>query len=861
MLDAGATEEGRPYFVMELVRGIRITDFCDKGRLTVPQRLELFVLVCQAVQHAHQKGIIHRDIKPSNILVGEEDETPVPKVIDFGIAKATAEVELTDKTLHTQAGFLLGTPAYMSPEQVLSGGVDIDTRSDVYALGVLLYELLTGRPPFEEKDLLRAGLETLRRTIGETEPARPSTRLRQTSPEVLALAAAARHAVPSRLVSGIQGDLDWIVLKALEKERTRRYKSAGALALDVRRHLRHEPIAARPPSARYTFVKWTRRHRGAFLGSAAVVAALLLGVMVSAWQAIRATRAEREQRELRVKSDDARREATLRAYAADMKAASVAIADGNLGQANALLDRYAPAAGGSDVRGFEWALLRKRATGDEIASFDHTGINGGVALAPDGAWVAAGVKFGDVRVWETATGKLLHTFPALKKRGPHRGVAISPDGTTLAYLSDDSIWVRGTARWEVLREIPAAANAVAFSPDGRLVWANERGLHFVNAQTFTEEFDLPGVVADSSTLLSFTSDGAKMGVLAKGLVFEIWDVAEKSRLIRHPVAGFASAVLSPDGKFAALGTREGHLHLWDVAARKEIARTEAHATWLLDAAFSADSKRLVTAGGDQSMRMWDLTATEPLAADIGRWRGHWNEVWTVQFSRDEKRLITGGKDAKVKLWNAEPPRPRILEVPIPGDAVHGGFSEDGAHFRIKLPDRIQFRSVQDGRVASEWMFPADYPRQHPHFSGDHVLMVTAQGGVAMHALPSGDLVRGIGCDGARALAVAGLSRDARIVATVRAEKSALDLWDFPSGQRLAEPPDYEHNKSTPATNRAAFSPDGRRVAYLARDLQVNIYDLEKRAVVHELKGFAWFLYCVACRRMADGSSPRVGTGR
>ena len=852
VFDAGATENGHPYFVMELVRGIKITEYCDRNRLPTAERLQLFILVCQAVQHAHQKGIIHRDIKPSNILVASDDGRPVPKVIDFGVAKAASDVQLTDKTLFTRFEMFVGTPAYVSPEQAEFSAQGVDTRTDIYALGVLLYELLTGHTPFDSETLLHAGVDAMRRTIREQEPQRPSTRLRHLARETVETIAAQRQSEQRKLIALVRGDLDWIVLKALEKDRTRRYEAANGLALDVRRFLDHEPVAARPPSARYTFVKWTRRNRGAFFASAAVVMALLLGVIVSAWQAIRATRAEREQRALFTKAEAARSEATearnealVRAYAADMKAVSIAIADGNLGQANALLDRYISPAGERDVRGFEWGILRSRAVGDEIASFEHTGISAGVALAPDGAWVAAGVKFGDVRVWETATGRLLHTFPALKKREPRCGVAVSPDGALLAYLSDDSIWVRGTAQWEVRREIPARANLVAFAPDGRLVWGSERGLHFVNAQTFSDDFEMPDRAVSLSAVISFTADAAKLCVRAEADVFEIWDVAEKTRRTRLEFDRFCTAVISPDGRFVALGTSAGQLHLWDIAAEKAVAKAEAHATWLLGAAFTADSRRLATAGGDQSVRMWDLTAPEPLTADIGRWRGHWNEVWAIEFSRDGKRFVTGGKDAKVKLWNAAPPTRRVIETAIAGSAENGGFSTDSALFRIRQPDRIQFRRVADGALAGEWALPEEYRKQHGHYFGDGILFCTAAGGAALHEFPSAKIARQIGCAAAPAAVVAGLSRDGRTLATVRAGKAALDLWDFTTGQRLAEPPGYQHNTGTPAGNRVSFSPDGRRVAYLASDLQVNIYDLEKRAVVHELKGFAWFLYCAA----------------
>src|SRR5215475_11295921 len=242
VLDAGATETGRPYFVMELVRGIKITDYCDQNHLSTEQRLDLFLQVCQAIQHAHQKGIIHRDIKPSNVLVTLHDGVPVPKVIDFGIAKAT-EGRLTDKTLFTSFQQFIGTPAYVSPEQAEMSGLDIDTRSDIYSLGVLLYELLTGQTPFDTRELINSGLDAIRKTLREVEPPRPSTRLSTLEEVTLTSTAKHRQIDPSKLVHQIRGDLDWIVMKCLEKDRTRRYETANGLAIDLQKHLHNEPVA------------------------------------------------------------------------------------------------------------------------------------------------------------------------------------------------------------------------------------------------------------------------------------------------------------------------------------------------------------------------------------------------------------------------------------------------------------------------------------------------------------------------------------------------------------------------------------------------------------------------------------------
>ena len=340
VLDAGATATGRPYFIMELVGGERITSFCDAARFDTRQRLALFIQVCNAIQHAHQKGIIHRDLKPSNILIAQHDGVAVPKVIDFGIAKA-ADSRRSGKTQITASDQFIGTPAYMSPEQVDLGGIDIDTRSDVYSLGVVLYELLTGRTPFDGEALVKSGAAEMRKTLLECEPPPPARRLAITGGAELTVIATRRHAEPRQLVSLLRGDLDWIVMKAMAKDRNRRYQTVNGLAADVQRFLDHQPVVARKPGTRYLLGKFIQRNRLACLAGLLIGVSVLGGLGVSTWLYLRERAALQEQARLRSLAEVAQvEESRLRQQAQareSVSQAAVLLSMGKLEEADAQL--------------------------------------------------------------------------------------------------------------------------------------------------------------------------------------------------------------------------------------------------------------------------------------------------------------------------------------------------------------------------------------------------------------------------------------------------------------------------------------------------------------------------------------------
>ena len=415
VLDAGKTPSGRPYFVMELVKGKPITNYCDEKRLGVRERLALFGDVCRAVQHAHQKGIIHRDLKPSNVLVAPYDGKPVVKVIDFGVAKATGQ-RLTDKTLFTGFGAVVGTPEYMSPEQAEVNNQDIDTRSDIYSLGVLLYELLTGSTPLTRKRLKEAALLEVLRVIREEEPPRPSTRLSE-SKDSLPSISAQRQSEPAKLTKLVRGELDWIVMKALEKDRNRRYETANGFALDVERYLADEPVQACPPSAWYRLRKLARRNR-AVLATASVVAASLVAVAV-----LSVLYADRQHHFALAQAEATQKITALAGNLETSLAGSnrlLAIRNFDRGQAAFEKDQIGP--------GLLWMIESWRsaiAAGDPAwqhaaranlaawqphhprlkAVLSHPGPVDSAAFSPDGKMIVTGSDDRTAQLWDAATGQ------------------------------------------------------------------------------------------------------------------------------------------------------------------------------------------------------------------------------------------------------------------------------------------------------------------------------------------------------------------------------------------------------------------------------------------------------------------------
>jgi serine/threonine protein kinase/WD40 repeat protein len=615
VLDAGATETGRPYFVMELVRGVPIVEFCDKNQLSTRQRLAIFAAICQAVQHAHQKGIIHRDLKPSNVLVTLHDGKPVPKVIDFGVAKALNQ-ELTEKTLFTAYGHMVGTPQYMSPEQAEMSGLDIDTRSDIYSLGVLLYELLTGTTPLEGRRLRNAGFAEMQRMIREEEPQRPSMRLSSLG-ERLSVVAKDRQCNPLDLQKLLHGEVDWIVMKALEKERSRRYDTAAGMAQDVERYLAGDTVEACPPSASYRMRKFVRKHRKGLTLAAAFALLMVAALVATSWQAVRATLAEGDARdkseslaaaetEVRAERDDARNardELRSSLYAARANLIQTAYRSDNMARVQQLLDQQRPKPGEPDLRGFEWHYFRRLAHAD-LRTFDlgaDTAPGGSPVMSTDGSRLAAATSVDNstllLRVWDLGSGKMILST---RVNGNSYSLALSGDGKRVAMAPFQLKFGFGGKRgYPVFLDGEMDAKS---PPKGRLiVW---------DCDTGEERLSMDGMANG----VALSRDGRRVAADFQGKEFQekrsgsplelqVWDVdAHKQLTVVHELKkASGDTTFSPDGERLATLTRSGpgfrpELGLWDVTGKKHWTIQADHSDAHVE--FTPDGTRLIcsTAG-------------------------------------------------------------------------------------------------------------------------------------------------------------------------------------------------------------------------------------------------------------------------
>lgn len=769
VFDAGATETGRPFFVMELVRGIKITEYCDQNELSTPERLHLFIQVCQAIQHAHQKGVIHRDIKPSNILVTQHDTVAVPKVIDFGIAKATSDQRLTDKTLFTAFEQFIGTPAYMSPEQAQMSGLDIDTRTDIYSLGVLLYELLTGKTPFDAKELIHLGIDALRKTIRERDPPRPSTRLTRelATGDVSRLKSSARSEEQDRassrrllqmkeLVQHIRGDLDWIVMKCLEKDRTRRYETANGLVMDLQRHLQSEPVLACPPSAAYRFRKFARRHKAALATASLLVVAIVLAAAGLAVSTIRIAQEQRTtatalqaEKQQRLRADAEKTTAQRNLYVANMIMAQQAWEQSNIGRLRQLLEQTRE----SPHRGFEWFYWQRQChLALKVLEGHLAGITS-VAFSPDGRQVVTGSADQTAKVWDAASGREL--FVLKTDSAPITSAAFSPDGQRMVIGSADQ-----TAR---IWEIASGREVVTLKGHGE---GRQMGVYGEGDLFVTDNFSV-----------AFSPNGQRIATGSADQTAKVWEAGSGRELLRlkgHG-AGIRSLAFSPDSLRIVTGSLDQTAKVWDAAAGHELLNLKGHNAPILSVVFSPDGKRIVTGSDDKTAKVWDAASGQELLT----FRGHSDFIRSVAFSPDGQRIISGSWDRTAKLWEAVSGQ-ELLTITGHADLIRSvAFSPDGQRIITGSEDK----------TARIWD--------------------AAGGGRSLTLKGHGDLIKSVA-----------FSPDGQRMVTGSYDQTAK-VWETAGGRQLLTLTGH----SAPLTS-VAFSPDGRRIVTGSLDQKAKVWEAD-----------------------------------
>jgi eukaryotic-like serine/threonine-protein kinase len=764
VFDAGATPQGQPYFVMEYVAGPAITEYCDQKKLSIRERLELFMLACDGVQHAHQKAIIHRDLKPANILIVEVDGRAAPRIIDFGLARAVSP-ELNEQTLYTRFGQFMGTPGYMSPEQVDPNIRDIDTRTDVYSLGVILYVLLTGLLPFESKRRQRPSLDEWLHQLREEEPPRPSGKIR-TDRETAIATCEARSTEPRQLVSELRGDLDWITMKALERYRERRYATPAELGADLRRYLNHQPVAARPATPMYQIGKYVRRHRIAVGALLAVVSALATGLAVALWQAQAARASAREARAQELK---VRRMGALSAEQAGDAASQLGLSSAAIARLAYAVrqDPENPALRSElllllEEQGVWWLPRGLPVHHQKMRLAEFSG---------DASRVATASEDGTARIWDSADGRPVG--PALHHAAAVGVVRFSPDGTRVITGSADH-----TARvWD----------AVSGQPLGPPLTHGDE----VHDGDFSHAGNLVVTASEDHTAQVWN-----------------WRTAQPIGAPMHHRAGIVTVRFSRDDARVVTGSLDHTARPWDAATGLPLGPALAHQGAVFDAEFSPDGRRIVTASEDGTARVWDTLTGRPIGAPMR----HASVVSRAHFSADGSRVVTFSWDRTARIWDARTGLPLGEPMRQADPAVAADFSADGRRiFTAAMDGTVR---AYDGQSAKPIGNPVrlSLEFQRARFSADGALLVTVSvDGTAQvwERHMSSALLAPLYRDSS--VTFARFSPDGQRLVTNGASHTAL-IWDARTGEPLLPP--LRHASDVLG---AQFSRDGTKIMTFSKD--------------------------------------------
>lgn len=830
--DAGTTEAGRPYFVMEYVKGLPITEHCDHHKLTIEARLGLFLQVCHAFNHAHQKGIIHRDIKPSNILISTSDDNAIPKIIDFGVAKAVNQF-LTEKTLFTEQGQLVGTPEYMSPEQADAANEDIDTRSDIYSLGVVLYQLLTGVLPFDSDTLREGGINHILKIICEQDPRTPSTRLSSLGEEAETVAQNRQTDVTS-LTRQLHRELEWIPLKAVRKDRIRRYRSVAEFADDIENYLRGVPLIAGPESVTYRVSKFVRRHRGVALTVGSVAVLLIMATLISTVLYVRAISAEKISQTQRERADREASRARRNAYVSDMSRAAHAWETGDLLRARTLLSQNRPQSSQFGEASFEWRLLWGLAHEEKTLFGFHVGAErlASVALSAQARFLAWCDKGGQVRIVDLEMRREHLVLPSSALRV--HSLAFSASGQWLAAGSDDgliTIWNVPTWTMEAsLKGHSGRITHLSFRTD-------EKRLVSMGADETVRIWDLTEWVElstyenpEKNSKINVSSDGRLLAAFG-GLNNTVRFYGLESNLpLRATLPRQKGVILSvefvEDGKSAIISAHDSSVTRWDFDPLQP-RMTYWQRGLVYQVAVSANGRILATAGGDNLIRVWDVASGQEQRV----LRGHTAAVSHLSLSADGRTLVSADVDNRIKVWTTDPTS-EINVLTHESIVVYVAVAPEGELLATSNPnffavDLWNLRSDTATRFVND-------AKAEPAFSPDGRWLALRRFTEPIEVelwdrtTTPYSKVQALSCAQTFGMQLR-FSPDNRIL-VFRAPGDVLELWDTVTRQSLGQLPDHQSNFCG-----TAFSSDGQLIA-TACDRRIRIWHVRSQELLAVMEG-------------------------